>query len=114
MTLRNIFILLAFVCAPFSSQAVESERPNILLIVADDLGYADLGVYGSDIDTPNIDRLAAQGIVFSQFHTAPLCAPPRAMLLSGNNNQGAGGASQGRNGLAGVPGTGKIAFDMVP
>ena len=65
-------------------------RPNILLIVADDLGYADLGVYGSDIRTPNIDALAAEGMLFTQFHTSPLCAPTRAMLLSGNNNHVAG------------------------
>jgi arylsulfatase len=65
-------------------------RPNILLIVADDLGYADLGVYGSDIRTPNIDALAREGVLFTQFHTAPMCAPTRAMLLSGNNNHVAG------------------------
>lgn len=82
------------------------ERPNILLIVADDLGYADLGVHGSTIQTPNIDGLAAAGSLFSQFHTAPLCAPTRAMLLSGNNNHVAGMARQQRGGLAGhsVPG----------
>ena len=63
-------------------QAGEGDtRPNILLIVADDLGYADLGVFGSDIRTPNIDELATEGILFTQFHTAPLCAPTRAMLL---------------------------------
>jgi len=110
MILRISFALIAFACACFSIQAadapVEPRRPNILLIVADDLGYADLGAYGSDIDTPNIDRLAAQGIVFSQFHTAPMCSPTRAMLLSGNNNHVAGVASQGSNGLAGVPVTG--------
>ena len=65
-------------------------RPNILLIVADDLGYADLGAYGSDIRTPNIDALAREGMLFTQFHTSPLCAPTRAMLLSGNNNHVAG------------------------
>ncbi len=75
--------------APVVSSA-QDERPNILLIVADDLGYADLGVYGSDIRTPNIDALAAEGILFTQFHTAPLCSPTRAMLLSGNNNHVAG------------------------
>jgi len=68
----------------------EETRPNILLIVADDLGYADLGVYGSDIRTPNIDALARSGVLFTQFHTAPMCAPTRAMLLSGNNNHVAG------------------------
>ena len=68
----------------------EVRRPDILLIVADDLGYADLGAYGSDIRTPNIDRLAAGGILFTQFHTAPMCAPTRAMLYTGNNNHVAG------------------------
>ena len=72
------------------------ERPNILLIVADDLGYGDLGVYGGDIRTPNIDALAKSGLLFTQFHTAPLCALTRAMLLSGNNHHVAGMARQGR------------------
>lgn len=58
--------------------------------MADDLGYADLGCYGGDILTPNIDNLAAEGIRFSRFHTSPLCAPARAMLLSGNDNHIAG------------------------
>ena len=49
-----------------------SKTPNILLVVADDLGYADLGCYGGDIATPNIDRIAEQGIRFSRFHTSPL------------------------------------------
>jgi arylsulfatase A-like enzyme len=76
---------------PTNPQSSGSEaRPNILLIVADDLGYADLGVYGSDIRTPNIDALARDGVLFTQFHTAPMCAPTRAMLLSGNNNHVAG------------------------
>ena len=85
---------------------VANERPNILLIVADDLGYADLGVHGSDIQTPNIDGLATVGTLFTQFHTAPMCAPTRAMLLSGNNNHVAGMARQSRRDLAGhmVPG----------
>jgi arylsulfatase A-like enzyme len=86
-----------------ASAASQTGRPNILLIVADDLGYADLGVYGSDINTPNIDQLAAEGILFTQFHTAPLCEPTRAMLLSGNNNHLAGVAAQSHVGVAGVP-----------
>lgn len=71
------------------------DRPNILLIVADDLGYADLGSYGGDIKTPNIDSLANEGLLFTQFHTAPTCSPTRAMLLSGNNNHVAGVGRQG-------------------
>ena len=82
-----------------SIDSEKDERLNILLIVADDLGYADLGAYGSDIQTPNIDALAAQGMLFTQFHTAPMCAPTRAMLLSGNNNHVAGMARQSHKGL---------------
>lgn len=80
-----------------SSPPERAERPNILLIVADDMGYADLGVFGSDIRTPSIDDLAAEGTIFTQFHTAPLCAPTRAMLLTGNNNHVAGMGRQGRS-----------------
>ncbi len=86
-----------------STAVAWDERPNILLIVADDLGYADLGVYGSDIRTPNIDALAGEGMLFTQFHTAPMCAPTRAMLLSGNNNHVAGMARQGVAGLSDLP-----------
>ena len=73
-------------CVEPNESDTGENRPSILLIVADDLGYADLGAYGGDIDTPNIDSLAKAGILFTQFHTAPMCAPTRAMLLSGNNN----------------------------
>ncbi|WP_298538000.1 arylsulfatase [uncultured Algibacter sp.] len=77
-------------CSETKEKIQEDPRPNILLLVADDLGYADLGCYGGDIETPNIDNLAALGIRFSRFHTSPLCAPTRAMLLSGNDNHIAG------------------------
>lgn len=76
----------------------EVQKPNILLIVADDLGYADLGVYGSDIETPNIDALARKGLIFTQFHTAVMCAPSRAMLLTGNDNHIAGMGMQSPKG----------------
>lgn len=77
-------------CTKAENKILEDPRPNILLLVADDLGYADLGCYGGDIETPNINRLAARGVRFSRFHTSPLCAPTRAMLLSGNDNHIAG------------------------
>jgi len=94
---RIILILLVISgCShPGRNESKTSEQPNILLIVADDLGYADLGCYGGDIETPNIDRLAEAGIRFSRFHTAPYCAPSRAMLLSGNDNHIAGIGAQG-------------------
>lgn len=59
------------------------EKPNILLILADDMGYSDLGCYGSDIDTPNIDRLADEGLRFTHFYNAARCCPTRASLLTG-------------------------------
>ena len=74
--------------------AQSDTRPNILLIVADDLGYVDITCFGGDIETPNIDALAANGIRFSRFHTAPLCSPTRAMLMSGNDNHIAGVGQQ--------------------
>jgi arylsulfatase A-like enzyme len=65
-------------------------RPNILLIVADDLGYADLGFYGSEIPTPNIDALAANGMLLTDFFSSLTCGPTRSMLMSGTDNHMAG------------------------
>ncbi len=58
-------------------------RPNVLLIMADDLGFADLGSYGGEIDTPHLDRLAAEGVRFTHFRVAPMCTVSRVALLSG-------------------------------
>jgi arylsulfatase len=58
-------------------------KPNILLILNDDMGYSDIGCYGGEIDTPNLDRLAQQGLRFSQFYNTPRCSPSRASLLTG-------------------------------
>ena len=58
-------------------------RPNIVLILADDLGFADLGCYGSEIHTPHLDALAQRGAKFSQAYTCPRCCPSRAALLTG-------------------------------
>jgi len=71
-------------------EKITAIKPNIILIVADDLGYSDLGCFGSEISTPNIDALAAEGQIFTNFHTAPTCSPTRAMLLSGIDNHLAG------------------------
>ena len=76
---------LFFACAP----AEESEKPpNIILILADDLGYGDLGCYGQQIiETPNIDKLAETGMMFTQHYTgAPVCAPARCVLLTGKHS----------------------------
>ncbi|MBW2370374.1 MAG: arylsulfatase [Deltaproteobacteria bacterium] len=66
------------------------KRPNILLIVADDLGYSDIGAYGGEIPTPNLDSLAASGKMLTSFYAAPTCSPTRAMILSGTDNHPAG------------------------
>ncbi len=60
-----------------------AERPNIVVLFADDMGYSDIGCYGSEISTPNLDRMAAEGLRFSQFYTTPRCCPSRASLLTG-------------------------------
>ena len=65
-------------------------HPNFLVIVADDLGYSDLGAFGGEIRTPNLDKLALAGIRLAGFHTAPTCSPTRSMLLSGTDNHLAG------------------------
>lgn len=70
--------------------ASTNNRPNILLIVVDDLGFNDLGIFGSEIETPNIDSLAGDGVVLTNFHTSPNCSPTRAMLLSGTDHHRAG------------------------
>lgn len=66
------------------------DRPNILLIVADDLGFSDLGAFGGEIATPNLDRLALAGVRLTGLHTAPTCSPTRAMLVTGNDNHQVG------------------------
>jgi arylsulfatase A-like enzyme len=67
-----------------------TKRPNFLVIVADDLGFSDLGAFGGEIATPHLDALARQGLRFTDFHTAPACSPTRAMLLTGTDHHIAG------------------------
>ncbi len=69
---------------------VPEGAPNVVLVVLDDVGYAQLGCYGSDIATPNIDRLAAGGVRFANFHTTALCSPTRSCLLTGRNHHSNG------------------------
>jgi len=61
----------------------KSDRPNIVVILADDMGYSDIGCYGSEIETPNLDRLACGGVRFSQMYNNARCCPTRASLLTG-------------------------------
>jgi arylsulfatase len=70
--------------------SADSAQPNILLIVADDLGYSDLGSYGGDINTPTLDQLAKDGLQFTNMYAAPTCSITRSMLMSGTDNHLAG------------------------
>lgn len=69
---------------------LKDTRPNIILIMADDLGYSDLGCYGGEINTPNLDKIAKQGLQFTQFYNISRCCPTRAALLTGTYNHAAG------------------------
>jgi arylsulfatase len=66
------------------------EAPNVVLVLLDDTGFAQFGCYGSDIDTPNVDALAANGLQFTNFHVTPLCSPTRASLLTGRSQHAVG------------------------
>ncbi len=76
--------LLAALAAPGAAAAAEAgRRPNIVIILADDMGFADMGAFGSEIHTPNFDALATEGVRFSNFYTHASCSPSRSMLLTG-------------------------------
>ena len=66
------------------------DAPNVVIVLLDDTGFAQFGCFGSDIDTPNIDALAADGLQFTNFHVTPLCSPTRAALLTGRSNHAVG------------------------
>jgi len=80
-------------CLPIQVEANDTP-PNVLLIIADDLGFSDIGAYGSEIPTPNIDDLAKQGAMFSSFYALPTCAPSRSVIFTGTENHIAGFGSQ--------------------
>jgi len=83
-----VTFVVALVAAAGAAPAGAQTRPNILLIVTDDVGYGDIGSYGApDVKTPNLDRLAREGTRFSDFYAAPTCSPTRASLISGRYYQ---------------------------
>lgn len=88
-------ILLAALACLAPAMASAADRPNILLVVADDLGYSDLGAFGGEIETPNLDSLAASGLQLTSMYAAPTCSPTRAMLMSGTDNHLAGLGTMG-------------------
>ena len=73
------FAILCALCGPLFS----ADRPNIVLIMADDMGFSDIGCFGSEIKTPALDRMAEEGVVFTQFYNGARCCPTRAALLTG-------------------------------
>lgn len=92
--MRNRLMTSCAIAAAFASAACGAppetavpdnnpQRPNILLIVADDMGFSDAGAFGGEMATPNIDTLAAEGVMFSEFHVAPNCGPTRGSLMTG-------------------------------
>ena len=102
---RGMFAFLILVLALISCKqeseipsvptSTETEQPNILLIVADDLGYSDIGSFGGEISTPTLDRLADEGLLLSNFHVLPSCSPTRSVLLTGTDNHLAGIGTMG-------------------
>lgn len=90
----SLLTLLFAIALPLS--AAESKRPNIVLIMADDLGFSDLGCYGSEIKTPNLDAIAGQGLRFTQFYNTAKCHSSRVSLLTGLYCDQAGGAKLNR------------------
>ena len=83
-------VLLATAGTAGADNSSNSTRPNIVFLLADDLGFSDIAPYGGEVNTPNLMALAEQGVRFTNYHTAANCAPARAMLLSGVSNHLAG------------------------
>ena len=83
---HKAYSLIALLVLAFAGPAVlADERPNIIIMVADDLGWNDVGFHGGEIDTPSLDRLAAEGVRLSRFYTTPICSPTRAALMTGRD-----------------------------
>ena len=102
-----VFLALWLIAVGMLAHAANPKTPpNIIVLVADDWGFTDLGAYGSEIATPHMDALAKQGVKFSNFHTASVCSPTRAMLLTGVDNH--------RNGVGNMPETTPAAHEGKP
>ncbi len=86
--LRFLLPVTVFAVSTCIAQKTRSKQPNVIIIYADDLGYGDVGSYGGEIPTPNIDRIGKHGIRFTQFYdAAPVCTPSRYGLLTGSYPQ---------------------------
>ena len=94
---QYFFSLLLIIASVWQGSMAQAARPNIVLILADDLGFSDIAPYGSEIHTPSLSTLAGQGVRFTNYHTAASCAPTRGMLLTGVDSH--------RNGVPNIPET---------
>lgn len=115
--LPRLLPLVLALCAPFAhAQEASPDAPNIVLILADDLGYGELGCYGQSlIPTPNLDRLAAEGMRFTRAYSgAPVCAPSRAVLLSGKHAGHTLVRNNWENGGFGGPGDREGQYPLPP
>jgi arylsulfatase len=90
-----VILVLAWGVLGIAQAQAADQRPNILLVMADDMGWTDIGSFGSEIETPNLDRLAKRGVKFTDFHVSVSCSPTRSMLLSGTDNHVAGLGNMG-------------------
>jgi len=88
--IRNTLVALMIVAMTVIPAFAQDSRPNILLVLFDDVGFTGFGAYGSDARTPTIDAMAESGTIFSRYYSSPFCAPSRAMLLTGMDNHQTG------------------------
>ena len=104
--MRELTTLLICGLLVLDSAAANGQNPNIVLIMGDDMGYSDIGCYGSEIATPALDQLARNGLRFTQFYNTSRCCPTRAALLTGLYSRQAGiGLMEGDHGWPGYRGT---------
>src|SRR5262249_48380131 len=91
-------------------------NPNVLVILLDDVGFGQTSTFGGPVPTPNLDRLAKEGLRYNTFHTTALCSPTRAALLTGRNHHsaGTGGISGGGTGYPGISGIIPQSTALVP
>ena len=94
--MKRLILLISVLAASCSWSGISAERPNVILMMVDDLGYSDFGCYGSEIETPHIDTLAEGGIRFSRFYNTAKCHSSRVSLLTGLWCDQAGGAKLDR------------------
>ena len=81
--MKICYIFFSLLCLNVASVFAQKTAPNVIVILVDDMGYSDIGIFGSEIKTPNIDLLGKKGAIFTQFYNAGRCCPSRASLLTG-------------------------------